>query len=242
MHKENLVSLIDQGHNYKKSQNSYRIFFTKGHRDYIATLSNGEAEILQGEDSDVKLTIPGGLEGPVIGHVHTHTQAILEQIPEEECLIAPVPEYHSDNICKGSQGNLFKIVIRHCAGQEFRKIIVRCGDFHNNVPFTPVPKKTKFTPNEGNHFTVDSEYISIYTSHFCQFVCTLCGIVCTGEVQVLLYGSSFLINQDTLVHLSMLYLCGPLYSIKDFRKVRKTHHVISIKAWPFKFRHLKWRF
>ena len=200
-------------------KHGYNITLTRGYRDYIATAAYGEGDILQGDESDVRLTIPKGIHCAVIGHVHTHTQDILKLIPAGECLIAPVPEYSCIVKRKGNWIDMFQIRVRHCAANRWNDIIVRCGDFHNGVPFTRMPKKTTFSPGQGNHYTLDREFIYIYTSHFCQFLCTICGEECQGEIQALLFGALFMADEDTLAHVSTLYLCGPLYSIKDFRKV-----------------------
>ena len=181
--------------------------------------SYSECDVLQGNGSDVRLIIPKGIACAVIGHVHTYTQDILKHIPDGECLIAPIPEYSCTVKHKSSEWDMFQIRIRHCAGHRWNDIIVRCGDVHNGIPFTQMPKKATFSPGQGNHYTVGKKFIYIYISHFCQFLCTICGEECRGEIQALLFGCLFKGNKGALVHVSTLYLCGPLYSIKDFRKV-----------------------
>ena len=199
--------------------------FTKGTREYIGTVTNGEECILQGNKSDVMLTIPSGLHGSVTGHIHTHTQDILKQIPDGECLIAPVPDYTANVEGKRSNKQMYKIKIRHCVKQkqDLKNIRVRTGDIHNNIRFTDIPRKTFFKRKSSSFhsaqcYKVDSKYIKIYTPHFCQFLCTLCEEECKGELQALLFGSHFLAN-ESLVHVSKLYICGPLFSIRDFKKV-----------------------
>ncbi len=203
---------------YKTRQN-FSMTLTKGHREYIATASYGWGAVLQGDDSEVRLSIPKGMHCTVIGHIHTHTQDILKLIPDGECLIAPIPEYLCTVKHRENERDMFQIRIRHCVLDRWNNIIVRCGDFHNGTPFTCMLKKAAFSPGEGNHYTVDEEFINIYTSHFCQFVCTICGDKCRGEIQALLFGTLFMTGEDRLTHVSTLYLCGALYSIKDFRKV-----------------------
>ncbi len=214
-----------------KTTNKYHsISLTKGGRRYIGTATYGLSCTLQEEVSDVKLTIPAGLHCNVIGHIHTHTQDILKQIPDGECLIAPVPDYTSVIKHKQTGQEMFEIKLKHCVEeqQDLKNILVRTGDIHNNIPFSSIPRATFFRPQGyfpylerpvQSYYKVDDTYITIYTQHFCQFLCTLCSEECKGEVQALLFGSHFMVNDSTLAHVSMLYLCGPLFSINDFKKV-----------------------
>ncbi len=207
----------------KETQSNHAVKMTlrKGRTDYIATASHGQGDVLQGPDSDVRLIIPKGINCTVIGHVHTITQDILEHIPDGECLIAPIPEFSCilEETEKIGTGSMFEIKIRHCVANDWEKIIVRSGDFRKGISFTQMVKREVFSQEQGNHYTVDEEFITIYTSHFCQFLCTLCGFRCK-EIQALLFGALFTDETDSLVHKSALYLCGPLYSIRDFRKVK----------------------
>ncbi len=195
----------------KEEGNTYfGISFIKGGRRYIGTATQGKQCTLQEEESDVKLTIPAGLNCSVIVHIHTHTQDILKQIPEGEYLIAPVPDYTSVIKHKADGQEMFEIKLKHCVEdkKDLKKIRVRTGNIHDDVPFTSIPDSC---------FKVDETYITIYTEHFCQFLCTVCDVTFKGGIQALLFGSHFM--ADTLVHMSKLYLCGPLYSITDFKKV-----------------------
>ncbi len=169
-----------------ESSHDYSMTMTKGYKEYIGTTSAyGKMNTLQALDSDVILTIPKGIRATVIAHIHTHTQDILQNIPDGECLIAPVPDYSCIVRHRENDNDMFEVKIRHCAAQNWRRIIVSCGDIHNGVPFTKMKKRNKFSPKDGNHYTVDKKFITIYTSHFCQFLCTLCGEQCRGEIQAL---------------------------------------------------------
>ncbi len=152
----------------KGTQSSHAVKMTlrKGRTDYIATASHGQGDVLQGPDSDVRLIIPKGINCTVIGVVHTCTQDILEHIPDGECLIAPVPEFSciSGETREIESRSMFEIKIRHCAAQNWRKIIVRSGNFRNGMPFTQMAQMPVFSPEQGNHYIVDSKFITIYTS------------------------------------------------------------------------------
>ncbi len=139
-------------------------------------------------------------------------------IPDKECLIAPIAEHFCIVKERVTSALMFEIKLHHCANINWRNIIVRCGDFRNGIPFSRMNKVETFSPEKGNQYLLDEHLITIYTSHFCQFLCTVCGELCRGEIQALLFGALFTGEQQFLVHVSTLYLCGPLYSIRDFRE------------------------
>ena len=230
-----------------KREEGFTYSFNKASREYIGIVTNGDKCVLRGHESDVMVTIPPGSHGNVTCHIHTHTQDILKQIPDGECLIAPVPDYTANIEWKQSNKKMFKIKIRHCVEEkrDLKNIRVRTGDIHQNIPFTDIPRKTFFNRKgqylkTQQYYRVDNKYIKIYTPHFCQFLCTLCEEECKGELQALLFGSHFIAN-ESLVHVSKLYICGPLFSIRDFKKVSITashithsitHHIIHVFITP----------
>lgn len=199
----------------------FRTSLRKGYRQYIGTSVNGEGDILRAPNSDVRLTIPKGAYCTIIGYIHTHTLELLKEIPAGEYLIAPMPEYSCEIKHMENTGTLFEIKIPHCVKNEnlLQNIKVRCGDIHKSKQFRILSRKTPFTLVGQPCYEVDKDWITIYTPHFCQFICTCCSEECKGDVQALLFGSHIMIDKVTLVHMSKLYLCGPLYSITDYKSV-----------------------
>ncbi len=188
--------------NSPHSKHHFTITLKKGNTNYIGTFSYGEETILREDDSDVVLSIPKGLHCAVVGHVHTYTQDILKLIPSGECLIAPVPEYSCLVNKRARLESMFQTKLRHCVINNWNNIIVRHGDFRKGVPFTRMKKVSVLWLAEHGlrsldlhgEYTVDKEFNTIYTSNFCQFLCTLCGEQCKGEIQALLFGSPFMSN------------------------------------------------
>ena len=58
------------------SNDVFKMTFQKGHTTYIATATDGQGDVLQGRNSDVKLIIPKGIHCTVLGYIHTHTHKI----------------------------------------------------------------------------------------------------------------------------------------------------------------------
>ena len=205
----------------------------KGHENYIASNIDGRGAVLQYPYSDVSLTVPPGVHCTIIGCIHTHDYDLLNEIPEDECLIAPIPDYTCFLKQKAPMKDIFEIKIPHCIQNTKRlsSILVRKGDIHKNIPFQVIPRKTPFTPATQTCYEVDECFITVYTSWFSQFICTSCNKECDREIHGKLYGSHVMLNKDHLAHISELYLVGPLYSIKDFQKVIHFHilkgHVLT---------------
>ena len=164
----------------------------------------------------MRLHIPPDVEAFIYGHAHTGIQHFLSHVPEDECLVAPITEFHC--LCKDKNQvkneDPFKIVVPHCVigRNALSSIRVRHGEIYKNKPFKIMHLL---------HDRVDNSYITIYTSSFSQFICTSCQRVCHGQGKAFVFGN--LIKYPSLQPLSSvrLYMCSPLYNIKDFRKVRE---------------------
>ena len=134
----------------------------------------------------------------------------MSHIPEDECLVAPIAEYHCVYKNEGQDEDPFKIMIPHCIRNRdaLSSVRVRHGDIYKNKPFQEIS------------FRVHESYITIFTNEFSQFICTSCERICYGQGKAFVFGN--LIKYPSLQPLSSvrLYLCSPLYNIKDFRKVK----------------------
>ena len=211
-----VLFLIKPGHipvDLQNSRRSYTTSFHKGYNTFYGTRVYGNGTVLKAPDSGVRLSVPRDLEAFVFGYAHTGIQHFLSHIPEDECLVAPIAEYHCvykyEN--QDQSKNSFKIVIPHCfqGGNTLSSIRVRHGDIYKSKPFQEI-----------RSFRVSDSYITIYTSSFSQFICTSCERICYGQGKAFVFGN--LMKYPTLQALSSvrLYMCSPLYNIKDYRKVR----------------------
>ena len=158
--------------------------FQKGYRTYTGMRVFGQGGVLQCPDSTVELLIPEGLEGFIMGHVHTDAKRFIHAIPNEECVIAPVVEYHVSIKRLNVTSSMFRIKIPHCLTKtkDLGSVVVRHGNIHVNRKFEKLPLPAFF-------FEVGEKFITIYTSSFSQFVCTSCNKTCYGQGKAFVFGN-----------------------------------------------------
>ena len=235
---------------------SHSVEFQKGRRTYFGVRVHGTGGILQNKASNVLLYISKGLHAFVYGYIHTDPGPFLQEIPEDHCLVAPIVEYHYEATNDLSNRQLFfKIKVPHCVTrkEDLRFIRVQQGDIHNDIPFTQLEltavgeieidkwANLKFTranwsylrvsqftqlPTSSSYFQVDNKYITIYTRHFSQFICTSCAQVCRGQGRAFMFGKitprkTSEPKADPTASLR-LYICSPLHKIRDYREVSAT--------------------
>ena len=188
----------------------YSATFHKGYKLFSGIRVHGERTALQGPESDVQLHIPEGFYGFISGHTHTDLTPFLGYIPESECLVSPIAEYNC--FPSGTYSGLFEIKIPHCVQdrKQFQHIRVRHGDVHKNTPFY-----------EKCTFTVDEEYITVQTSKFSQFICTVAGCQETrcGNPKAFIFGRITPLRYPPIKSALRIYMCSPLYNIRDFKEV-----------------------
>ena len=168
--------------------------------------------MLQGSGSDVQLHIPEGLHGLISGHAHTDPTPFLDHIPQSDCLVSPIADYNCSLIISNCPEELFEIKVPHCLKdrKQLHHIRVRHGDIYNGVPFV-----------EMLSFTVDEKYITIKTSSFSQFICTVAGCQekCSGNPKAFVFGRITPLKYQPIYSALRIYMCSPLYDILDFEQV-----------------------
>ena len=202
-------------------QGTYSALMTKGFTRYACIRSQGDGGTLQAPGSAVQLLVPEDLDVLVMGHAHTDVKQFLEIVPEEECFVSPVAEYHCT--FKEAKQKSFSLRVPHCVKntEHLQHVRVRHGDIHRNICFEDVPRAQRNTLNQECYFEVDENYITIYTTHFSQFVCSVCKKVCCGDGKAFIFGGlSPLAFAPPLSAAVRLYICSPLFRIEDYRMVR----------------------
>ena len=197
----------------------------KNKRKYNATVTRGEARILQGDGSDVSLAIPEGAPGVYKTRVHTDQSRFKGLIPDDECLVGPLVEVvqrdlKSIKLQVEEMNSPYILKIPHCVAQceNWRFIKVRKGSIYKQKPFTEISSQD--TSDGGTFFTIDSHFITIFTYHFCLFTCTMCKQSCPAAATVFLGGSITTEEEEKTTDVEIKpFLCSFLYQIKDFKKV-----------------------
>ena len=57
-------------------------------------LVNGKDCVVQADNSQVKLKVPKGVNGAILSNIHSNHARFMHHIPENDCLLAPICEYH----------------------------------------------------------------------------------------------------------------------------------------------------
>ena len=204
-----------EGRKYEKHQDQMPrgnapVVVKKGKKKFTGIHLTGEKGVLQERQSAVQLNIPEGQKGFVSGHVHTDLNPFLDTIPDSECPVSPIVEYHFNSAQKEQGENLFEVNIPHVIKNEEdrKKIIVWHGDVHKKIPFT-----------KHDNYTVYEKHITVYTSHFCQYICTACPESCQGNAKAFIFGRITPLNHPPIKSNIRIYICSPLYEIQDFKKV-----------------------
>ena len=202
----------------------------------IVRLIRGRACTIQGTFSDTLLHIPQGVFAALLGNIHTIPSIFHQHVPRNDCLVAPICEYHLQpfigRILPSQVKYLIQVphIVRHV--RPARKYIrVKHGDLHSNTVL-PVYKLEK------DKFEIDEKYVTIHASHFSGYIVTAEGINCCGKsVNVLLFGSlanNHWIGPSVTVK---VYLSSIHSQIKDYESVRKI-----IKISTFQVSHCRFDF
>ena len=194
------------------------------HKKYNTTVSHGEPKTLQGDGSDVSLSIPAGSQGVYMTRVHTDHLQFKGIIPPEECLIGPpteVEHINFENQTATRPEHLYMVNIPHCLMDKelWKHIIVRRGDVYRHRPFRKLSRRSSEDEDKVG-FEVDNKYITIHTDGFSQFICTSCKTVCAASVMMFVMGNPepCVEERETIIQLKN-FLCSFLYKIKEYRQV-----------------------
>ena len=191
---------------------NYIVVFNKGYREFAGIRLMGRRAVLQNPQSSVKLHVSEDLKGFVYGHMHTDPSPFLHAIPESECLVSPIVDYHIFIKTCTNPDKSFEIYVPHCINnvKDLKHIKVRCGDIHRNVPFSEL---------SSDDFDVNINHITIRTKHYSQFICTSCKNVCRAEANALIFGSMSPLWHTPTTAALRLYIASSLYTTQDFKKV-----------------------
>ena len=207
----------------KSTKHHFPVAILKKRRKYMATVTQGEAVTLQAPDSDVSLSVPKGVKSVIVGRIHTNYTRFKNAIPNDECIIGPMVEFHSQELGAENIGHSqYRIKIPHCVKKKehLSAIRVRCGDIYKPDSFREIENKIK-TDGSSACYEVDDKFITIHADHFSNFICTSCSKVCDALIVAFLFGYLVPVpkGRRTAVKVKS-YLCSSLYKIKDFQTVR----------------------
>ncbi len=214
------VSVKENGCQSATGQTPFlEFFFDTGDQEAQFSLQNSQLH------NSVTITTPTRAHGSISCVMHTDPTPFLGNIPDEECLIAPIVDCQLSENSKTNAG-WFELKIPHCQGMDLNLVRVWHGNIYTEptAPFQRIPRSQtqaehlSMRKNERNFYVVDNHNTFIYTKEFSHFVCTSCKKVCHELSQALIFGKildSFLTGIASL----RLYTGSQLYTIEDYIEV-----------------------
>ena len=203
------------------------------HLYYIPSQEGGKSCAILNPSPSVCLQIPDvGQTRYFSISIHLDRAQFAEVIPNNECLVAAIPEFHSFPERTLPDNKFYKIKLEHClkSAEDRKLLIVRQGCVRTRDQFEEIhyfPQATK----DAAFYEVDEQHITIYTHHFTEFICTVCNKVCEQKARLLIFGSLNRVNDSTKVTVRP-FMCSSLYSIDIFRQV--TLMLILVLIWFFR--------
>ena len=202
---------------------------TMNGKQFIATISKGEARILKDYESDVSLHIPEGSAGVYKKCVHADHSRLTVEIPEEECSITPLVEIHHQTNSNAEQEKNGKFVIKlpHCIPdrQLWKQVKVRKWSSTESGMVSQELFQKEAVGGEGDYFVMDDEFITVVTQHFCLVAGTICDRAgCRSTLRVMLMGKLESRQQKNISTVKLKsFLCSRLLILKDFKNVSKVN-------------------
>ena len=209
---------------HKESEDQeYSVSFFKNRQKYYATVTDGNAVTLSSPDSDVSLQVAEGLKTFMAQHIYTNFKDIQFVIPRKECIISPVVRFHTTDQSQAEVVDHYKFTatIPHCLdqGSDLSCIKVRCGSIQRKRSLREVQKGC---PDDVRipYYTANEKYITLYTNHFCDVICTAEKHNCNSSLVILPFGRLNWDEDEGETYAKIkVFLCNQLFSMLDYRSV-----------------------
>ena len=186
----------------------------------------GDPCIIQAKNSQVKLHVPKGVHGTVLGRIHTNLSRLLSFVPNSECVVGPTCEFSYHPFIYGqrlSSFTQFRLQVPHII-KELQGVREKIRVRHINVSRREISLLEMKEPPLKNVmqscFCVNEKGVNIFTDSFSIHTITLESIKCCCEsANVHLFGSlKNILNRDPLTTIKV-YFSSLLSRIKDYESV-----------------------
>ena len=189
--------------------------------EYVGAVIQGEAMTLQDSNSDVSVHVPEGVRAVLWQRVYTEFSRFRGVVPKDECMVGPVVEIHVEELGEKQEAvrDHYKIKIPHCLTkkEQLSSIKVKSGNIYSKRKFVKLKTKKK-NRNRSISYEVDEKYVTIHSTHFCQFVCSTSEQICKRSIMAFAYGSLKQLGQHSHVKVNV-FLCSDLYRLPEFKRV-----------------------
>ena len=192
-------------------------------RFQIVRFVRGVPCTIQGPDSEVLLHVPEGINAAVLANIHTNHAKFLDHIPENDCVVSPICEYHLQPFIgsKLPTDIIYTLQVPH--------VVSDVPEARKSLKIQHISTERAALINKGDlrkkpeRYEIDEKYVTIYTSHFCAYIVTA-KIVdhCSGNANILLFGD---LSQDPETERSeatvKVYFSSIHSEISDYRSVSR---------------------
>ena len=202
-------------------------FFYKNYKDYLVSVVHGEGSVVTYTETDVTIEVTHNIRTVLMQHSQTNFESVRKAIPQKECLISPVVEFHILELAAAEEPEghryRYKATIPHYLSRRHNPSCVKVRYGNINKPES-LRMLRKGNPEKENLpcYKIGRKNITIYCNHFCDVVCTSTQKVCTSKILALPFGR---IGQDSCNIQTFTkvetYVCSYLYGDKKLKQVRQ---------------------
>ncbi len=142
---------------------------------------------------------------------------ILTNVPDDECIIAPIVEVLAP---ARTQTSAYILKIPHCLdeGHDRSKVMVRMLQENRQPAVVEVPPRDKCTDGV-LFYDIDLDFIDLHTPHFCTIISSYKEKICLDSTYNFFFGNFHTEDGSSEVNIRP-YLCNFLHArIQDFRQV-----------------------
>ena len=219
--------LVASGYRYGQCHQKmyHSALFHKNYKDYLVSVVHAEGSVVTYPDSDVTLEVTHSMRTVVMQHSQTNFESVRRAIPQKECLISPVVEFHTleSTGAEEPEGHRYryKATIPHYLSRRHNLscVKVRYGDISKPESLRMLrkgnPEKERLPC-----YKIGRKTIKIYCNHFCDLVCTSTQKVCTSKILALPFGRIGPDSSNQHTHAKVkVYACSFLYGDNNLKQV-----------------------
>ena len=217
----------------RQQRQSYPVRIWKGGREHLIGITNGNPVTFEDPNSEFALSVNEGVKEVIAQSIHPNFSAIRSILPAKECIISPPIHFSTYTLAESKDPALmehdvdqnkekrrykYQVTLPHCAPNDvdFEHIRVRYG----NILKPESLKEAARTPTDERlpYFEVHPRFITLYTNHFCVWICSSEKKICDKKLQILVYGNLRDHTEETYAKIKV-FLGNYLYERRDMRKV-----------------------
>ena len=172
--------------------------------------------------SDVILHVPDGVYGIILGNIHTDHWRFIDLVPENDCIISPICEYHLKRVdaTREEENIRFRIQVPHTLNDyELVEGKIKVKRVQKEVT-SDAMRFTRHQSPEEVYYKYNRKYVELFTPKFSQYIIYAEGIRhCCGSAAIVAFSKMTWGDVGPLATVTA-YLCNANYGYGDYRQVR----------------------